>query len=247
MKTMKKPYTFGKFLIPEPCLVPWEEMDRQEDKNRFCQQCKKVVHDISGMSPSQIEALEAKNGGNLCGAFFLNRPPLEKDPVKPSVYSLIPLWLKGTAAAAAFAIFLLQPPRAKAITSLPQQTWVNPGSGKPDSATVSPSFMLSSVVLDQNGNNIIDNILVKITLPNGEKREIETTAGFFVLHLEGLAKPEEQLEITVDAQKFEDYSGSRTYPKWNSTIVAGEAQNLKATLQVTYIYNRMMRGGIRRR
>src|SRR5688572_17062520 len=126
---MKKPYTFGKFSIPEPCLVPWEDMDRQEDRNRFCKQCKKVVHDISGMTPSQIEALEAQNGGNLCGAFFLNHPPLEKDPVKPRPYTLLPLWLKGTAAAAALSFLLLQPPKAKAITAAPALSWVSGNGG----------------------------------------------------------------------------------------------------------------------
>jgi hypothetical protein len=239
----KTPIQFGKYSIPTPCRVGEEELRRIDGRKQFCNSCQKVVHDISGLEPRQIEALRRAQGGKLCVAFYETKPPLETDSPRPIAYRLMPLWLQGAAATAALAGLLLYAPATRG-AMLGPTTWStlsSPG-GHLDSASIHPDMMLSSVVLNQNDENIGDDILIIVELPNGKKREITSSAGFFALNLEGIAMADEMIGIHIKSQKFEDYRGSRTYPDYRAQIKASAAQNATISLKVEYVHNRLNRG-----
>ncbi|HEY5969201.1 MAG TPA: carboxypeptidase-like regulatory domain-containing protein [Chitinophagaceae bacterium] len=63
--------------IPEPCHEDWDKMT-PGDKGRFCDSCKKTVHDFTGMSDAQLIAFFKKQAtGSVCGRFYNDQ--LERD------------------------------------------------------------------------------------------------------------------------------------------------------------------------
>ena len=56
----------GQVQLSDPCPIPWKSMDPVEGRNRFCRECKKVVHNITGMRPAEIHALLQSDPGNIC-------------------------------------------------------------------------------------------------------------------------------------------------------------------------------------
>ncbi len=237
------PIQFGKYSIPTPCRVAEEELRRIDGRKQYCNSCQKVVHDISGMEPRQIEALRRAHGGKVCVAFYETKPPLDTDRPRPIAYRLMPMWLQGAAASAALAGLLLPAPAARAAMLTPSTLIALPSpSGPIDSARTSPAMLLSSVVLNQYDENIVDNILIIVESPNGKKREITSNAGFFALNLEGVAMADEMIGIHIKAQKFEDFRGSRTYPNYRARFKVNAAQNATISLEIVYVHNRLNRG-----
>lgn len=237
------PIRFGKYSIPEPCLEPWEAMRPTDEQARLCSRCNKRVHDISGMTPSEIAALEARNGGSICGTFFLSRPPLDREPRKPRRITL-PTWLKASAAAATLGAVLLQPPLLKAMTWRPSQDQPLPST---DSAVLSASPpLLSSVILNQNGENIEDDIVLILTFPDSRQQVITTQAGFYHLYLPDSVSATDSIQVLVPQQDFHDYSSDRTYPETRFSVSTANPQNISLTMNVLYRYHSMMRGMIRR-
>jgi hypothetical protein len=53
--------------VASPCTVPWNEMARRSDGARHCAHCDTNVHDLSRMTPRQIEFLIDRTGGQFCG------------------------------------------------------------------------------------------------------------------------------------------------------------------------------------
>ncbi len=236
------PIRFGKYSIPSPCPVPEDELLRMAHENQYCNRCQQSVYDISGMQPREIEALRRQNGGRLCVAFYESNPPLMRNR-----YSLMPLWLRGAAATATFTALLLQAPAVHASTA--HFEFVAPSSTPigPDTVHNSPPLLLSSVILDADGRNIPDDVVIKLEFSNGEKREIVTHAGFFAVNLEGMVDCDAKIKLHIAAQKFEDGRGSRSYPAHTASILAESAQNLELKLNVVYVYRPKMRGAIERR
>jgi len=236
-----KPIRFGKYSIPSPCPVPEDELRRLPHENQYCNRCQQSVYDISGMQPREIEALRKRNGGKLCVAFYESHPPLTHNR-----YSLMPVWLKGAAAAATFTAWLLQAPSLHA--ARPAIEFAMPASSAligPDSLHSNAPMLLSSVILDQNEGNIPDDVVISLEFPNGEKREIITQRGFFAVNLEGMVDCDAKIKLHIAAQKFEDHRGSRSYPEHRASISAESAQNLELKLQVVYVFKPKMRGAIR--
>jgi hypothetical protein len=54
--------------VAEPCDVSWDQM-AGNGAGRFCEHCRKTVHDLSAMSKDQAERLVCESGGNLCVRF----------------------------------------------------------------------------------------------------------------------------------------------------------------------------------
>ncbi len=52
--------------IKTPCTASWEKMDQLENGNRFCHDCKKVVHDLSALSKADGLKLYNDLGGSMC-------------------------------------------------------------------------------------------------------------------------------------------------------------------------------------
>ncbi|MCA9256869.1 MAG: hypothetical protein KDA33_14570 [Phycisphaerales bacterium] len=58
--------------IASPCDVPWSSMTGDE-RTRYCGQCEKRVHNLIGMSDSEIASLFAAQGTNLCIRLYERR------------------------------------------------------------------------------------------------------------------------------------------------------------------------------
>ncbi len=67
MNNKKKTQTSAPILeLPEPCEMPWAEMQRTDQGRRFCDSCSKHVHDLSSMTRSEALELLAKEDWNIC-------------------------------------------------------------------------------------------------------------------------------------------------------------------------------------
>lgn len=53
--------------IKTRCTASWNKMDQLADGNRFCHDCKKVVHDLTSLSKAEGLKLYNESGGSLCG------------------------------------------------------------------------------------------------------------------------------------------------------------------------------------
>jgi hypothetical protein len=54
--------------VPNPCTASWDRM-RGDDTRRFCEQCRKFVHDLSAMPADAAERLVCESAGELCVRF----------------------------------------------------------------------------------------------------------------------------------------------------------------------------------
>lgn len=238
------PIRFGKYSIPEPCIEPWETMRPTDEAARHCNRCQKRVFDISGMKPSEVQALEARNGGGICATFFLHNPPMDKEPKSRLKFSLPP-WLRHRAAAATLGVAMVNPPLLKAITWQPSQDQPLPN---PDSVNAKPSpLLLSSVLLNQYGENIEDDLVIILTMPDSSQLSITTQAGFFHLYLPDSVTATDSVSILIPAQEFNNYSSNRTYPETLFSISVANPQNAVLPLNINYRYHWMMRGSMMRR
>jgi len=55
--------------VAMPCPMSWDQM-KGDDRTRHCSLCELNVHNVAGLSPSEIEKLLAVNEGRLCGRLF---------------------------------------------------------------------------------------------------------------------------------------------------------------------------------
>ena len=62
---MNKKITLHDLHIPEPCAKNWHEM-QGDDKKRFCDFCKKHVHNVTDMPESEFRQLMKANNGKAC-------------------------------------------------------------------------------------------------------------------------------------------------------------------------------------
>lgn len=58
--------------IPEPCSVPWSDM-QGDHRVRHCQHCDKYVYNLSALSRREVEQLLADRLGQLCVNFCRRR------------------------------------------------------------------------------------------------------------------------------------------------------------------------------
>ena len=54
--------------VAEPCTRPWEAM-AGDDRVRYCEGCRKHVHNLSAMSRGEAERLVCESAGRLCVRF----------------------------------------------------------------------------------------------------------------------------------------------------------------------------------
>lgn len=64
----KEDQVLSRVNVASPCAMSFEDMDGDE-KVRFCQQCRKNVHNLSNMSKKEAAEVIAKSNGKVC-AFF---------------------------------------------------------------------------------------------------------------------------------------------------------------------------------
>ena len=65
----RQPIPLDQIRVASPCHASWDDM-RGDDRRRFCGQCHKHVHNLSGMSRDEAEALVHQTEGRMCARFF---------------------------------------------------------------------------------------------------------------------------------------------------------------------------------
>jgi hypothetical protein len=252
MPTIPKQLKIGQFEIPETCTVPWEEMDAHPSGNRMCRQCNKVVHDLTGMSEAEIEALFERNGGSLCGNFSLDElgnPIYFRNELQPRK----PKYLKHLAAAASL-ILLYQTPHAGggSTTSGPRNdvTWnlEGPVKSNKNASTITPenNTLVSGVILTPDSIEIHDSLKVQIYANGKWVRNLKSQGGFFSTDFEGKLKPTDKIKIVVVGHAFDTnlkYE-SRKYGGASMETTLGHAQNVQMVVAYTPPIGYRKTGGV---
>lgn len=235
MEHTPKRIRFGNLEIPSPCEVPWEEMDAHSGKNRVCRRCNKVVHDLTGLTESEIERLFVVNGGQLCGNVSLDfegNPLYLKDNPKKSKYA----FLKHTAAAASF-LLLYPTPQGKSSTGLPtsiERTLYPDGGGK-TAPTEKTNTLISGVILTESEEEIEDSLLVTISFGGKKIASDFATYGLFSFELDQVLKPTDEIKIIVSGRTFDPGMMYRER-KYGSAVLQlplGKAQNVQLKVAFT--------------
>jgi hypothetical protein len=230
--------SFGQLEIPEPCTVPWDEMDAHAEGQRLCQHCNHVVHDLTGMSTSEIEALYRQQGGKLCGNFSLDeagQPIYFRGQQRPHKVRLLKHWI-----AAASLFLLYQSPQAgsaggnlSAMES-PANAEGNPKGNQPAQETITPesNTLLSGLVLTQDSMEIHDDLAVEIFLRGKKLMTLQSVAGLFHHDFAGQLQPTDVLTIHVIGKTFNpgDTYRERKYGSASIETTLGHAQNIAVTV-----------------
>ena len=99
----EKPYLPKRFHIASPCAAEWDSMSGNE-RVRFCDHCRKSVHNLSGMTTAEAHRLVEKSGGRLCVRFV--RRPEAVAPVRERLHRITRRASKLAAGAFASALGL---------------------------------------------------------------------------------------------------------------------------------------------
>ena len=65
----KKLRLLGQVKVASPCPANWDEMSG-DDRSRFCSQCRLKVHNLSGLTDQEAEALLRGASGRLCVRYY---------------------------------------------------------------------------------------------------------------------------------------------------------------------------------
>ncbi len=249
MSHIPKRLDIGKFEISETCSVPWEEMDMHTGGNRMCRQCDQVVHDLTGMSETEIEALFHRNGGMLCGNFTLDaagNPIYFKNESRPKKVRFLKHW------AAAASIFLLyQTPQAgghnAGTTTSIALPPISEGDGSAKSTpTLTPqnNTLLSGVILTQDSSEISDTLQVDIFAKGNQVASLQAQNGLFHHDFANALSPTDSVTIVVQARVIhpENVWNKREYKGTTYQTTLGNAQNMKIT--VAYRHPEAKLGGV---
>jgi hypothetical protein len=183
----------GKVDLAEPCQVPWKEMADAGDRNRFCASCKKVVHDITGMSRTQIHDLLASDPGQVCVNFVDIHLPADTTRKFATTPTPAASPMRYIAASAAMWMLLQQgqaaplyKPRIECIPLLPL-----PAQDQPSNTLV------SGLVVDRNGNPVPAELEIIISCEGMAFIRTVTRGGMFAVDLQGHAAPTDIITVSV--------------------------------------------------
>lgn len=204
-------------------------MEEQSDGNRFCQDCKKVVVDMSEMTESEAVSFLQANPGS-CVNFIagqveeIRKSELPANPVKRSL-RYIPL-RKAAAAAATLALLHGQLP-AKTSSPAPIGIEVSSDEGGPGSrkkkSGPSTNTLLTGIAINQRGRMVKAPIILKVYLGSELiAYPVEVLDGLFFVDLKGKASASDKITIVMPAQTVQRI----TFAKTKTRILLGDAQNL---------------------
>ena len=133
------------FTIPQPCNIPWNEMQPVDTNQRHCSSCDRVITDFSKMSDDELMLYFRHNNEKMCGRFSvhqINRP-----------FQLIPE--KYTKAKWWRTVFLF-----------PLLLFGKSGKAQNDSVKISHT---DSIALSKNSKEKLDTIDKKIAVVKNKK------------------------------------------------------------------------------
>lgn len=184
----------GKVDLAQPCEIPWNQMDAVEGKNRFCRQCTKVVHDITGMTREEIHTLLLSNPGNVCVNFVDLRLPKDTETKLPKTNA--PRRKSGQIryiAATAAMWVLLQQAQGAPLLKPRIEIVSNPPAGD----TLASKTIVSGKVLDNNNDLVPEEMDILITCQGTEVARTKTRAGLFSIDLAGRLSPTDLIKVSV--------------------------------------------------
>jgi hypothetical protein len=183
----------GQVQLSEPCSIPWKSMDPVEGRNRFCRECKKVVHNITGMGPAEIHALLQSDPGNICVNFTASRLPADTETKFTRVKTPAPVRF-GYIAATAAALLLLQQTQTAPLAQT-TTAWMPSRPAGPLSPTA--NTLVSGTVVDQYGNPVPGEIDVIISCGDVDLMRLQTRGGLFSCDLAGHVGPDDTITLSV--------------------------------------------------
>lgn len=195
-------FSTGRLVLSSPCHIGAEAMTALNDGNRFCRDCKKVVHQLDGKSETEIKALFAANGGNICGSMRFSQPRQRQEiqlaaPTRRAAY-----WKQLAATASLLLLYqgMMAAPRAA------QQglEWVVPAFAPAQQPRVGDNTILSAVIQNEEGVELPFDFAVEIFADGVLLRRTVAEHGLLKVDFEGLLAPEANIVIVVLADSATD-------------------------------------------
>jgi hypothetical protein len=221
----------------QPCPLDWYAMEQRDDGHRFCSQCNKVVHDMSGLAEEAVIAFLDNHPG-ACGNFYAEEIDALPRPVQPELKSVRQriVWKKAVAAAAVLALLGGTVPAKAVHLDVP----ANNGQSDRlrDSGEPQPNTLLTGVVIDQFEHAVKGKIRMVITQDGNYIEDwLVVENGLFHIDLAGRVDTEKKFTVTIVDQdiKHGKLTGLR------KTVRLQDAQNLNLQVSVAY---RLRRGGV---
>lgn len=248
-----KPIEIGEFQIATPCEKTWESMESMAPDRRFCEQCLHVVHDLTGMSESQLAALYARNGGKLCGFFTMDA---DGHPIYYQNQGLPrkPRFLKHFAAAASMFLLYQTPqssgkaciPAANASFATPLPSSLLSKPAVTETITPANNTLLSAVILAQDSSEIRDSLRVDVFAKGERITKLYSEAGLVHVDFGNELKPTDEIKIVVHDCVFDQglRYRERKYHGASLTTTLGNAQNLQIVVQYTAPERPQKLGGV---
>lgn len=224
---------FGELEIPDPCAVPWADMDAHGDVNKHCRQCNHVVHDLTGMSESEIAALYRSLGGKLCGAVSIDdhgKPIVFRNLHRPQKVRLLKHWV-----AAASLFLLYQTPQAGSSlvdrpsreNTLPLEGGELPASATAKTVTPETNTLVSGLIITKDSTEIHDSLDVEIFYEGKVLMTLQAVNGFFHHDFTGQLKPTDTVTISVVPKVYaRDTYNERKYGGAQLATTVGNGQNV---------------------
>jgi hypothetical protein len=235
--------------VPQPCYVPWNAMAQMEGKRRFCQDCKKAVHDFNAMTTEEVIALLQSDPGNICGNYRELRIPAELVEKQPKVQPSKKRNSIRYAAAFASVLALIQQPKSSVLLAQNNPSaYVDQPETKPNLAE--GNTLVTGTVIDQYGNLVTENVELSILRDGVELAHLQAHKGLFFVDLSEKACSEDSITVQVlpypkpvkevaennmvAVVTFAANQRSGT----SKTVLLAEAQNVTMTVQVNvFVWN----------
>lgn len=219
----------------QPCRNDWYAMEVQQDGNRFCQNCSKVVHDLSDFSAEELKSFLKANPGS-CGKFLEGQVQVANTqaPYESASKRVVKnaSWKKVAATAAAFALLQGHLPANNTVSPLKGNCSISAEANPSDKKSgPSTNTLLTGVVLEQNGDLVTEPIVLKLYRGNALLAEpLLLDHGLFSIDLQGQAVSSDRITIVIQKQEVNGTKFARTA----SQTLLGEGQNLQVLAEVTY-------------
>lgn len=226
-----------KLKIDQPCAVSRDTMAVVGERDRYCQQCNKVVHNLVGKSDAELRSLFAANGGRLCGSILVRKPlplpeiRLAKSLVKTSFFKH---W-----AATASLLLLTQTAAHVSAQTQARVEWHDQGhadtNGADGQVEAGRSYtLITGVVVNQHSEPVPLDFEIEIYANRVRVASVIAYHGLFKCELEGKVSPDAIVGLIIRKNTATDPENGdlSEHGTGQMTVRLREAQNLN--LRVHY-------------
>lgn len=243
-------FSTGKLVLKSPCSVGPAAFTPTGDRNKFCSQCNKVVHNLVGKSEAEIKALFAANGGEICGTMLSRKPAAQ-----PQIRLVQPLrkanYFKHLAATASL-LLLTQAPSFAASSAKAPITWITQDGNRPTDPTQpeKPSdktnTLITGVVMNQDSVTLPYDFQVSVYANKVLVAKVKAHYGLFKVDLRGKVAPGDVVGLVIQSNSGTDPNNHEKieHGATQRTLPLHEAQNVTLVMQYQFPYDNMVDGGL---